>query len=66
LAWTWGLDNGLSKSAADAAEIGNWGCQVDSQEMGEVAASWEAKRGSINWGVLHATKSWKHGIMDER
>jgi hypothetical protein len=42
------------------------GCQVDSQEMGEVAASWEAKRGSIKWGVLHATKSWKHGIMDER
>ena len=47
LAWTWGLDDGPSKSAADAAEAGSWGCQVDSQEMGEVAASWEAERGSI-------------------
>jgi hypothetical protein len=42
-----GLDDGPSKSAADAAEAGSWGCQVDSQEMGEVAASWEAERGSI-------------------
>jgi hypothetical protein len=46
-----GLDDGPSKSAADAAEGGSWGCQVDSQEMGEVAASWEAERGSIT-GVL--------------
>jgi len=45
------LDDGPSKSAADAAETGNWGCQVDNQEMGEVAASWEAERGSIT-GVL--------------
>jgi hypothetical protein len=42
-----GLDDGPSKSAADTAEGGSWGCQVDSQEMGEVAASWEAERGSI-------------------
>lgn len=42
-----GLDDGPSKSAADTAEGGSWGCQVDSQEMGEVAAAWEAERGSI-------------------
>jgi hypothetical protein len=43
------LDNGPSKLAANAAESGSWGCQVDSQEMGEVAASWEVERGSINY-----------------
>jgi len=35
-----GLDHGPSKSAADAAETGSWDCQVDSQNVGEVAASW--------------------------
>jgi len=60
------LDNGPSKSAVDATETGSWGCQVDNQEMGEVAASWEAERGSVNWGALQATMSWKHGIMGKR
>jgi len=34
------LDNGPSKSAANAAETGSWDCQVDSQNVREVAASW--------------------------
>jgi hypothetical protein len=41
----------MNDSTANAAETGSWDCQVDSQNVGEVAASWEAKRGSIT-GVL--------------
>ena len=33
------LDNGPSKLAANAAETGSWDCQVDNQNVGEVAAS---------------------------
>jgi len=60
------LDNGPSKSAADAAESGSGGYQVDSQEMGGSGSFMGGKTWEHNWGALHATKSWKHGIMGER